>query len=186
MVTTIFPISQYLTSAHRSAGGGTLTLVNDPRVMKYCVEEHNALVEEMKVLLGPQNFTTILDFQPFPSYLADIGISKGGNMLGLERDSRNKILYASGVTLLGDNVDELFPQVQATVTAMNERIVAFSKSIESATELIYLPYAKPWQDVFSAYGEANVEHIRKVAEKYDPRGFFQSRVPEGFKISRVH
>lgn len=162
-----------------------MTLVNDPRVLRYCVEEYNALVEEMRALLGPQNFTTLLDFQPFPSYVTDISIAKGGNMLGLEQDSRNKILFASSVTMLGANVDEVFSRVEATMTAMNQRIVAYSRSIDAATELVYLPYAKPWQDVFSTYGAANVKHIRNVAEKYDPHGFFQIRVPGGFKISRV-
>lgn len=54
-----------------------MTAVNDPRVLRYCIEQHEGLVADMKALLGPKNFTTILDFQPIPSYFADIGVQKG-------------------------------------------------------------------------------------------------------------
>ncbi|KAK1466104.1 FAD binding domain-containing protein [Colletotrichum cuscutae] len=169
----------------RNAGAGALTAVNDPRVLRYCIEQHEGLVADMKALLGPKNFTTILDFQPIPSYFADIGVQKGSNMLGLERDSRNKVLFVMGVTLLGSNSEELFPRVYQHVAAANKRIEDFSKSVGSDTELRYLPYADSRQDAIGSYGKADVEHIRKVAEEYDPEGFFQYRVPGGFKISRV-
>lgn len=139
----------------------------------------------MKALLGPKNFTTILDFQPLPSYFAGIGVKKGGNVLGLERDSRNKILFVMGVTLLGSNSEELYPRVYQQVAAMNKRVEDFSKSIGCDNEFRYLPYADSRQNVIGSYGEANVEHIRTVAKKYDPNGFFQRRVPGGFKINRV-
>jgi hypothetical protein len=34
----------------------------------------------------------------------------------------------------------------------------------------------------SGYGEKNLEHMRKVSEKYDPEGVFQTMVPGGFKL----
>jgi hypothetical protein len=153
--------------------------------MRYCLEQYAGLVEDMKALLGPKNFTTILDFQPFPSYFADISVKKGGNMLGLERDTRNKILFIVGVTLRGSNSEELYPRVSQQVTALNKRVEEFSKSVGSFSELRYLPYSHARQDVLGSYGKANVEHMRQVANKYDPNGFFQSRVPGGFKLSRV-
>ncbi|KAJ3941553.1 uncharacterized protein N0V96_008265 [Colletotrichum fioriniae] len=177
--------STALSGKNRNAGAGALTAVNDPRVLRYCIEQHEGLVTDIKALLGPKNFTTILDFQPIPSYFADIGVQKGGNMLGLERDSRNKVLFVMGVTLLGSNSEELYPRVYQQVAAANKRIEDFSKSIGSDTELRYLPYADSRQDAIGSYGKANVEHIRRVAEEYDPEGFFQYRVPGGFKISRV-
>jgi hypothetical protein len=139
----------------------------------------------LKATIGPQNFSTIFDFQPLPSYFVDIGVQKGGNVLGLERDSRNKIVFASGVSLLSSNSDEQHPRVFQKVAALNQRVEAFSKSVGSSEEFVYLPYANALQDPIGSYGAANVEYIRQVAKKYDPRGFFQSRVPGGFKIDRV-
>ncbi|ETS74969.1 hypothetical protein PFICI_13453 [Pestalotiopsis fici W106-1] len=174
-----------VSGATLNAATGSLTIVNDPRVLRYCFEEHASIVEDLKSSIGPQSFSTILDVQPFPSYFANISIEKGGNMLGLERDSRNKAVIALGVSLLATESREQYPLVLQKVTAVNERIVAFAKSIGSSQEFVYLPYADARQDPIGSYGAANVEHIRQVAHKYDPNGFFQRRVPGGFKIARV-
>ncbi|KAF7531293.1 hypothetical protein G7054_g8995 [Neopestalotiopsis clavispora] len=168
-----------------NAGTGSLTISNDPRVLRYCFEEHASIVKDLKVSIGSESFSTIMDFQPFPSYFANISVEKGGNMLGLERDPRNKVVVALGVSLLGADSREQYPMVLQKVTAVNERIVAFAKSLGSSQEFVYLPYADARQDPIGSYGAANVEHIRQVANKYDPDGFFQHRVPGGFKVSRV-
>jgi hypothetical protein len=47
---------------------------------------------------------------------------------------------------------------------------------------IYLNYAAPWQDPIASYGEDNVERLKLVSKKVDPRGIFQFGVPGGFKI----
>lgn len=106
-------------------------------------------------------------------------------MLGLEPNSRNKILFAAGVTLLSSKSEEQYPRVYQQVLAMVQRIEAFAKSVGSSEEFVYMNYAHANQDPLGSYGAANVEHIRQVANKYDPDGFFQSRVPGGFKIDRV-
>lgn len=139
----------------------------------------------MNATLGPQNFSTLTEFQPLPSYLASIGAQRGGNMLGLQPGSRNKIIFAPGVTLLGPAAERHYPHVYQQVAAMVQRIKAFARSLGSAEDFVYLPYAKSTQDPIGSYGAANVDHIRRAAEKYDPHAFFQLRVPGGFKISRV-
>lgn len=106
-------------------------------------------------------------------------------MLGLEQDPRNKVLVALGVSLLGADSRQQYPLVLQKVTAANERIVAFAKSLGSEQEFVYLPYADARQNPIGSYGAANVQRIRDAANKYDPSGFFQRRVPGGFKISRV-
>lgn len=88
-----------------------MTIANDQRVMRYCAEQHESLVEDLKAALGPKNFSTILDFQPLPSYVADIGVQKGGNMLGLNRSPRNRILFAAGAILTTPSSASQFPQV---------------------------------------------------------------------------
>ncbi|KAK6863755.1 hypothetical protein PG995_000283 [Apiospora arundinis] len=169
----------------RSAGSGPVTIANDPRVMRYCAEQHESLVEDLKTTLGPKNFSTILDFQPLPSYVADIGVQKGGNMLGLGRSPRNRVLFAAGAILTTPDSASQFPQVYQKVSVMVQRIEAFAASLGSLDEFQYLAYADASQDPIGSYGAANVKHIRDAANKYDPEGFFQNRVPGGFKISRV-
>lgn len=168
-----------------NVGAGPMLFASDARVMHYLIEQHAELVEDLKATLGPQNFSTVMDFQPQPYYFAEIGVQKGGNMLGLDRSQRNKILTIAAVTLLSEDRDEQYPVVYQKLVAMRERNIAFAKSIGCHEELAYLPYADATQDALGSYGEANVDHIRSVASKYDPEGFFQHMVPGGFKISRV-
>jgi hypothetical protein len=154
--------------------------------MKYCIEEHNKLVEEIKPILGPLNFSTILDFQPHPGYVADIGVRKGGNMLGLQRSKRNKVFYAAGVIFIHpESSEDLYPQVYQKVAAMTRRVEAFAESVGSNEEFVYLPYADSTQDPIGSYGADNVKYLKEMSKKYDPDGFFQRMVPGGFKVNRV-
>lgn len=77
--------------------------------MRYCMEQHANLVADMKATLGQQDFSTIMDFQPLPAYFAEISEQKGGNMLGLEPDSRNKALFTLGVNMLSPNSQDEDP-----------------------------------------------------------------------------
>ena len=162
-----------------------MAIPNDPRVARYCIEQHNELVEDLKITLGPGNFSTIADLQPFHSYIADIGVQKGGNMLGVERTPRNRLFWVAGVTLRGPDREAQFPRVWQQVAAMNKRIDAFAKSLDDGEEFVYLAYARAMQDPIGSYGMDNIQHMRRVADKYDSCGFFQKRVPGGFKLSRV-
>lgn len=153
--------------------------------MRFCMQQHANLVTSMNATLGSKGFSTIMDFQPLPAYLADISEQKGGNMLGLEHDSRNKILLTLGVSMLSPNSLEQYPGVYQQVMAAMQRIEGFAKSVGSDAKFVYLNYAHANQDALGSYGAANVEHMKQAAQKYDPNGFFQSRVPGGFKISRV-
>lgn len=73
-----------------------------------------------------------------------------------------------------------------------ERMVRFRKEMKQysvdqggAVDWEYLNYADFTQDPLSTYGLENVGYIRQVAMKYDPKGIFQTRLPGGFKISKV-
>ncbi|KAF2721408.1 FAD binding domain-containing protein [Polychaeton citri CBS 116435] len=165
--------------------GTYLTIANDRRVLRYCIDQHDILVADLKTILGSEDFWTVVDFQPLPSYFAEIGARNGGNMLGLERDSRNKFMFVAGVTLLTSKGEEQYPRVHQKLSAMITRVEAFSKSVGSNEEFVYLNYAHANENPLGSYGKASVDHIRKVAHKYDPHGFMQKRVPGGFKIDRV-
>lgn len=166
-------------------GTGPRTFVNDPRVVRYCFERHASLVADLNATLGPQGFSTILEFQPLPTYFAEIGVQKGGNMLGLERNPRNKLYFALGATLLTPESVKQLPQIYQKVAAAATSVTTFAKSIGCDDDFIYLPYADATQDALGSYGSANVQHMKKVAKSYDPNGFFQRRVPGGFKLDRV-
>lgn len=153
--------------------------------MRYCFEQHANLVAELNATVGPQNFSTVLEFQPLPSYFIEIGVRRGRNILGLDQNPYNRLYYALGASLLTPDSVKMFPQAYQIVAAANEKVTAFAKSLGSDDRFIYLPYADATQDVLGSYGETNVQYMRQVAKTYDPEGFFQRRVPGGFKLDRA-
>lgn len=46
----------------------------------------------------------------------------------------------------------------------------------------YLDYAWDFQDPIGSYGGGNVEKLKEVSKKFDPKGLFQKGVPGGFKL----
>lgn len=74
---------------------------------------------------------------------------------------------------------------QAGLAAMTAKLKAFVTENGKAAELVYLNYAFADQDPLGSYGPENVKFMKDVAARYDPEGFWQTRVPGGFKLSRV-
>ncbi|CVL00257.1 uncharacterized protein FPRN_08570 [Fusarium proliferatum] len=175
-----------LSDEMRTVGAGPVTVANDHRILRFIVDQYNGFVKDIKEKVNPANFSTIFDLQPMPSRVADYSVSKGGNMLGLERNNHDRVIVAVGAILFGGQYSDhdvaLIYQLSA---AMNDRIIAHAKSLGLSEDWVYLAYSDAQQDPLGSYGQTNVNHIRQVAHKYDPKGFFQKRVPGGFKIDRV-
>lgn len=49
-------------------------------------------------------------------------------------------------------------------------------------EFVYLNYAAAFQDPLGSYGKAELEKLKGVARRYDPRGVFQKQLVGGFKV----
>lgn len=47
---------------------------------------------------------------------------------------------------------------------------------------VYVNYAGSNQDPICGYGTKNVAYLKKIAQKYDPNGVFQTLLPGGFKL----
>lgn len=69
--------------------------------------------------------------------------------------------------------------------AMIAELQAYAASVGGEYGWMYLNYADPTQNPLKSYGEGNVEFIREVAMAHDPKGLFQTRFSQGFKISNV-
>jgi hypothetical protein len=152
----------------------------------FIVDQYNGFVKDIKEKVNPLNFSTIFDLQPLPCRVADYSVLKGDNMLVLERNNCDRFIAAVGAILFGDqySYQDVALIYQLSVAA-GERIIAHAKSLGLSEDWVYLAYADAQQDPLGSYGQANVHHIRQAAQKYDSDGFFQKRVPGGFKIDRV-
>ncbi|KAH9227569.1 hypothetical protein K456DRAFT_1927813 [Colletotrichum gloeosporioides 23] len=161
----------------------TLTFKNDASILKEAVDAHQVFVDTMKAAVGADEFTTQMVFQPLPTYFAKIGSERGGNVLGLDSEADNAILWLGLVTI---NTEAQEAVARAHMAAAAVRIEDFAVSVDGNVNWRYLNYADPSQDPIKTYGDANINFIRSVASQYDPEGVFQKRIPGGFKISRVN
>lgn len=170
-----------LTQSNRSVWF-TLTFKNDASIMRTAVDAHQEFVDVMKSAIGAGEFTTQMVFQPVPTYFAKIGREHGGNVLGLDKETENAILWLGLVTVKTEAQEAV---ARIHMAAASAKIEDFAVSVGGNMEWRYLNYADPSQDPLKSYGDVNVDFIRRVASKYDPEGVFQKQVPGGFKISRV-
>ncbi|KAI8628514.1 FAD-binding domain-containing protein [Xylariaceae sp. FL1651] len=163
--------------------GLTLTFNNNPRILNRCIELHTELVESLKSMMAPEDFFTQMFFQPLPSYRWPIGQQRGGNVLGLDNLTNNAILYTAGVGLIEDSMPLEAAHTQLRIMAA--QVENFAKSVQGDMDFIYLNYADIDQDPLGSYGASNVQFLKDVAARYDPTGVFQTRIPGGFKVSKV-
>lgn len=78
----------------------------------------------------------------------------------------------------------VYPRLQAWVEALK----AFATTVDpdhGNLEWVYMNYADKSQRVLESYGQENLEWMRAVAARYDPRQVFQTLCPGGFKLVHV-
>ncbi|KAF4636113.1 hypothetical protein G7Y89_g1974 [Cudoniella acicularis] len=165
------------------ATGYTIAFKNDPAILRQCVHLHEELVNTLTNSIGAENFITLNFFQPFPAFIGKIGLQRGGNMLGFDRENDNAILWTGSIAL--NSTQEDLAVAHQQLGAMASQVQEFARSVSGDVDLIYLNYADVSQDPIGSYGAENIQHIREVAAKYDATNVFQKRIPGGFKISRV-
>jgi hypothetical protein len=162
----------------------TMTYKNDADLSRFMAARHEELVAFCKEHVDPTgNFSTQVVFQPFPRVFIDEGEARGGNVLGLE-DS----LHDDAVLLLFTTSFNTAAQRSAAAAKQKSLFQAMQQEAQSRGMLYdwqYLNYADPSQNPLASYGAANVAKIRAAAAKYDPKAVFQTRVPGGYKISKV-
>lgn len=119
--------------------------------------------------------------QPLGRHFATPGA--GRNVLGLDR------------TLTHDSVVWLVQSFSTTaeqqavldpiIAGMTAELEAYATSQRANTPWRYHNYVNQEQQPLESYGRDNVQFMKAVAAKYDPRGVFQRRVPGGFKLSNI-
>ncbi|KAI1771794.1 hypothetical protein F4818DRAFT_189815 [Hypoxylon cercidicola] len=170
-----------LTSGYRNVWYA-ITMKNDIRLVTKALDLHRQFVDDWKAQSPDGDFICHGILQAIPTIFSKHSVEKGGNMLGLDRETDNAIMFQVQLMVNGVEQEQLG----------RERMVAFREAVKQYTIDLggdvsweYLNYADFTQDPLSTYGQKNIDHIREVATKYDPTGIFQTRMPGGFKISKV-
>ena len=144
------------------------------------IDDYN---ESLSATIGADSYTTMMFFQPVPSYYSGISQRKGGNVLGLDHTTKDAIMFTGGVMVASSDKD--FALAKTMLQSLTAEMKRISVDHDSAMDLVYLNYANPSQDSMGSYGEDNMRFLKEVAAKYDPEGVFQNRFPGGFKLNRA-
>jgi hypothetical protein len=134
------------------------------------------VIEAVKSVSG---FGLSLTLQPVTVEHLQASAAHGPNSLGLSPDD-------------GPLVNLLLPSVHAnkdddqkvidTVNGLLERLTSLSEEMGIAHRWRFMNYSFKNAPVIDSYGPENVEKMWDVSKKFDPEGFFQKRVPGGFKL----
>ncbi|KAK8139463.1 FAD binding domain-containing protein [Apiospora sp. TS-2023a] len=161
----------------------SLCFQNNKRVIDKATELFERLRDEVQGGGMEANVHRLIwVFQQLPKHYAQK--NPGGNVLGVD-----KTLAEDAIVWLGEaNVKtaEAKAIFQGKMAKIAEELEDYAESIGAATQWRYMNYVNQDQDPIRSYGRENIAFIKGVAAKYDPQGFFQTRVPGGFKISHVY
>ena len=76
---------------------------------------------------------------------------------------------------------------------MKKVVDGYSNSMDQKARAqgISIPYIYPndasaSQNVLASFGRSNVDFIRKIAKKYDPKGVMQRLQNDGYLVSKVY
>ncbi|KAF2450321.1 FAD-binding domain-containing protein [Karstenula rhodostoma CBS 690.94] len=159
----------------------TLTLANSLDLLTYAATLHASLTARLTDLLGSESFFTTIVLQPMSTLYSTISARKGGSML--PPFARNSVIWVAGAGVTGD--DAALAIVEGELLAVTKALEERAREEGQLEQLVYINYAHPGQDGLGSYGKDTVAFMKGVAKGVDPEGFWQERVPGGFKVGRV-
>ncbi|KAM0548804.1 hypothetical protein ACHAPJ_009660 [Fusarium lateritium] len=159
-----------------------ITFKNKLALYQKALELHKQFVSDWKAQSPDGDFICHAIFQAMPTIFSKHSLERGGNVIGLDREKDNAVMFQVQLMINGVEQEKL---ARERMVQFRRTIKQYSVDQDAAVQWEYLNYADFTQDPLSTYGTENVKFIRKVAKKYDPKGVFQTRMPHGFKISKV-
>ncbi|KUJ13466.1 FAD-binding domain-containing protein [Mollisia scopiformis] len=118
-------------------------------------------------------------FEPLPTVFTQYGDKNGGNSLGTSPKDGNAFIMLISALWPNSTFDA---SVEETAEKLTADIACIAEEMGLLHEFQYINYADPSQDPIDGYGPKNVEFLRKVSRRYDPKGVWQKQVPGGFKL----
>jgi hypothetical protein len=154
----------------------TLTFTTSAAMYQKCVDISNSYLEPFK---ASPNLTWSLLFQPIPRVVSDASVKAGGNIMGVDSNAGNLMLFLLFITWEGAENDAAFNKAGRACIA---DIKAAGAALGVNVPYMYMNYADQPEDVLAGYGAVNVAKMVKASKKYDPNQVFQKLVPGGWKL----
>ncbi|KAL1848797.1 2-isopropylmalate synthase (Alpha-isopropylmalate synthase) (Alpha-IPM synthetase) [Paecilomyces lecythidis] len=160
----------------------TATYGVDARLLKSIFDINNATVHELRPRIEGL-FEWTLVFEALPSIWLEHSEKSGGNSLGTSPEDGNAFVFYIEAQW-NDTTASTSALIQGSAAKVIQQTDRIAQSKALKHDLIYLNYANANQDPLASYGEENLNNLKAVARKYDPKGIFQTQVPGGFKVSK--
>jgi hypothetical protein len=161
---------------------GSSTFKADPETIRFAIEQHKILSEQLSVLLADDpDASALLIFQPLTIPLLSHGANK--NMLGMEDDAKDgpgmfTLLIVQASSKENENL------ARPLVRAFEKSIDDFAEESGASWRWTYLNYVDFYRDPIANYGPKNVQFLQSVAKAYDPNRVFQILRQSGHKLPK--
>lgn len=96
-----------------------ITVKNDPSLLKFIVDQHNAFIPTWRNTTGDDTFSLYTIFQSFPTIMFEHGAQKGGNVLGMDSVKENSVMFE--VIFVFDNAN-LEDQARSSLAEYRETV----------------------------------------------------------------
>lgn len=96
-----------------------ITVKNDPALLKFIVNQHDAFIPAWQNATGDDTFSLYTIFQCFPTILFEHGARKGGNVLGMDKVKGNSVMFQ--VIFVFENAD-LEEEARSRLAALRETV----------------------------------------------------------------
>lgn len=151
----------------------TVTCKNDLETLEYCRTVYLEISREVRNVKG---LIFSLVFQPLlPQWM-----NKGyPNVLGLEDVTEPLVIVELSLTWKNVKQSDL---VRGAVRRGINKIEDFAKTHKTYHRYKFANYCAEWQRPMMSYGEKNLDFMRGVSRKYDPKGLFQKGCLGSFKL----
>uniref|UniRef100_A0A8H7NQJ9 FAD-binding PCMH-type domain-containing protein n=1 Tax=Bionectria ochroleuca TaxID=29856 RepID=A0A8H7NQJ9_BIOOC len=151
----------------------TMTFGNSVSIMRQSVTLHKQLISSLSERIGAENYTTAVFYQSIPKYFSEIGRQK------------EAIPWASAGIAIYNGNEAALAFARAELNSMMAKLKDITVAEGVSSDWVYMNYADTTQNPLGGTGDENVSFLKEVAQRYDPQGWWQRRVPGGFKVTRA-
>ncbi|KAG6059644.1 hypothetical protein E4U32_003908 [Claviceps aff. humidiphila group G2b] len=153
----------------------TLTVHNSAALMAEIVSIYQ---DEVEKVADTNGLMATVGFQPLSTEMTKHFTKDGGNALGLA--GQGPLILINVLMTWSNAADDA--RILPCVGSMVDRFRAAAQQMGLDHPFLYQSYASEKQHVFESYGRANLERLRAVSHKYDPKGVWQKLQPGYFKL----
>ncbi|KAM0278393.1 hypothetical protein ACHAQH_005215 [Verticillium albo-atrum] len=152
------------------------TFINDFEALQGVYNITMGIFAEVSHIPG---LTWDFQFEPLSRRIQKASQARGGNIMGVA-DVEEDLLIVFVMPLWSDaKYDD---EVHAASEKWYRAVKEYTQSIDKDHPFEFANYAASYQDPMASYGQENLEFLRTVSRKYDPKSMFQMAVRGGYKL----